>query len=77
VIENREDFLAKDNITVEGITEDYVWYQTKLLVQDMQSWQIRLEKLSKVMENRHSEHLIMIGKLELENYSLRKKVEAK
>ncbi len=77
MIENREDFLAKDNITVEGITEDYVWYQTKLLVQDMQSWQIRLEKLSKVMENRHSEHLIMIGKLELENYSLRKKVEAK
>ena len=77
MIKNREDFLAKDNITVEGITEDYVWYQTKLLVQDMQSWQIRLEKLSKVMENRHSEHLIMIGKLELENYSLRKKVEAK
>ena len=65
-------FEIKEEHIVEGITEDYVWYHSKILLADMQAWQTKFEKIVKVMESRHSEHLEMIRKLLAENYALRK-----
>ena len=53
----------KDSYTVQGITEDYVWYQSKLLANKMNEWQMDFEKLVNVMENRHKEHLKIISNL--------------
>ena len=53
----------KDSYTVQGITEDYVWYQSKLLANRMNEWQMDFERLVNVMDNRHKEHLKIIGEL--------------
>ena len=53
----------KDSYTVQGITEDYVWYQSKLLANRMNEWQMDFERLVNVMENRHKEHLKIISNL--------------
>ena len=48
---------------VEGITEDYVWYQSKLLTNKMNEWQLDFDRVVSVMEARHKEHLKIIGDL--------------
>jgi hypothetical protein len=48
---------------VEGITADYVWYQSKLLTNKMNEWQLDFDKVVGVMEARHKEHLKIIGEL--------------
>ena len=53
----------KDSYTVQGITEDYVWYQSKLLANRINEWQMDFERLVNVMENRHKEHLKIISNL--------------
>lgn len=68
---------TKDNITVEGITEDYVWYNSKQLISGMQSWQNQFERMVNVMENRHAEHLKIIDKLIMENNVLKRKLSEK
>lgn len=67
----------KDNINVEGITEDYVWYNSKQLISGMQSWQHQFERMVKVMENRHAEHLRIIDSLIMENKVLKSKLKDK
>ena len=52
-----------DKITVEGITEDYVWYQARLLTERMSSWETQFTRLVNVMEARHKEHLRIIDNL--------------
>jgi hypothetical protein len=61
--ERTKSFEIKDNIYVEGISEDYVWYESKLLLNSMKNWQFKFEKIVSVMENRHKEHLAMIDDL--------------
>jgi len=63
----------EDRIYVDGITDDYVWYQSKLLIEKMKSWQFEFERVVQVMESRHNEHLEMIDKLMAQNYALRTK----
>lgn len=75
MMENREDFLAKDNINVEGITEDYIWYHSKQLINDMQSWQFKLEQVVRVMESRHKEHLHIIEDLLRQNKVLKARLK--
>lgn len=61
-----KDVFIKDMADVnrvEGITEDYVWYNSKLLTNKMNSWQTEFEKVVLVMEARHKEHLKIIGDL--------------
>lgn len=48
---------------VEGITADYVWYQSKLLTNKMNEWQLEFDRVVGVMEARHKEHLKIIGDL--------------
>jgi len=65
------DKFMKDNFIedmasvnrVEGITEDYVWYQSQILTNKMNQWQLEFDKVVGVMEARHKEHLKIIGDL--------------
>jgi hemerythrin-like domain-containing protein len=61
-----KDVFVKDIADVnrvEGITEEYVWYNSKLLINKMSSWQTEFEKVVMVMEARHKEHLKIIRDL--------------
>jgi hypothetical protein len=69
-----KEFEIKDNITIEGITPDFVSYNAKLLVRDMDSWKYKFERIVKVMEDRHEEHLKMISELLAENHALKRKL---
>jgi len=64
-----------DNVGTEGITDDFVWYETDRLLRDMSAWESRMKKLSSVMEARHKEHLKMISDLLDENTQLKKKAQ--
>ena len=68
---------TKDHITVEGINADYVWYHSELLKQKMQTWQTEFERVIKVMNARHGEHLIIIGDLMRQNAALKEKLKEK
>ena len=72
-----KEFVIKDSITVEGITADYVWYQAKILSGKMGQWDLDFQKLVKVMEDRHQEHLQMIQTLVMENKMLRSQLKEK
>jgi hypothetical protein len=77
------DKFMKDNFIedmasvnrVEGITEDYVWYQAKLLTNKMNQWQLEFDRVVGVMEARHKEHLKIIGNLLDEIKELKKEKE--
>ena len=72
-----KEFVIKDSITVEGITADYVWYQAKILSSKMAQWDLDFQKLVKVMEDRHQEHLHMIQSLMMENKMLKSQLKDK
>jgi hypothetical protein len=75
--EEARKFIVEDSITVEGITEDYVWYQAKLLTQKMSQWNTDFEKLVGVMESRHKEHLRMLDTAMHENRILKLRLKEK
>ena len=75
--EKTKSFEIKDNIYVEGISEDYVWYESKLLLDSMKNWQFKFEKIVSVMENRHKEHLAMIDDLINKNKTLKNRLKDK
>ena len=75
--EKPNDFEIKDNVTVDGITEDYVWYHAKLLTDKMSYWAHDFEKLVKVMESRHNEHLRMLDRAMEENRILKRQLKEK
>jgi hypothetical protein len=75
--EEFKQFEIKDSYIVEGITEDYVWYNAKLLKNKMQTWEFEFEKIVKVMESRHKEHLKIIEDLLRENNYLKHKAQEK
>ena len=55
--------IKYETYVTEGITEDYVWYKSKLLINKMNDWQTEFEKVVNVMEARHKEHLKIISNL--------------
>ena len=71
------DFEIKDNVMVDGITEDYVWYHAKLLQEKMTHWDFEFQKLVKVMESRHNEHLKMLDRAMEENRILKRQLKEK
>ena len=71
------DFEIKDNVMVDGITEDYVWYHAKLLQEKMTHWDLDFQKLVKVMESRHNEHLRMLDRAMEENRILKRQLKEK
>ena len=69
--EEPNKLMATDSVTVEGITDEYVWYHAKLLSDKMSQWDNDFQKLVKVMESRHKEHLEMVQTALHENRILR------
>ena len=67
----------KESYEVEGITEDFIWYNSKILKNKMSSWKYEFERIVNVMESRHKEHLEIISDLMRENNFLRSKVKQK
>lgn len=61
--EEVKEFIIKDSITVQGITEDFVWYNSEKLLMQMNSWAFDFKRIVNVMEARHNEHLKIIGDL--------------
>ena len=72
-----KEFVIKDSITVEGITADYVWYQSKILSAKMKQWSWDFEKLVKVMEDRHQDQLKMLQVVMDENRDLKRQLKEK
>jgi len=75
--EEIKEFFVKDSITVEGITDEYVWYHAKLLSDKMSAWDHDFQKLVTVMETRHKEHLNMVQNALNENRILRLQLKEK
>ena len=75
--ESLKQYEIKDNVMVDGITEDYVWYHAKLLQEKMTHWQLDFEKLVAVMESRHKEHLRMLNSAMEENRILKRQLKEK
>jgi hypothetical protein len=75
--EESKPFEIKDSLTVDGITEDYVWYHAKLLQEKMTHWDLDFQKLVKVMESRHNEHLRMLDRAMEENRILKRQLKEK
>jgi hypothetical protein len=75
--EELKEFIAKDSITVEGITNEYVWYHAKILSSKMSQWDNDFQQLVKVMEARHQEHLIMLQDALQENRILKRRLKEK
>ena len=66
----------QQNVTVEGITADYVWYNAKLLTDKMSFWEHDFQKLVRTMEARHNEHLRMINDLLQERVVLKREISS-
>ena len=75
--EGAKQFVIEESIAVEGITDEYVWYHAKLLSDKMSAWDNDFQKLVKVMEARHKEHLQMVQNALNENRILRLQLKAK
>ena len=75
--EGVKQFVIEESIAVEGITDEYVWYHAKLLSDKMSQWDHACQKLVKVMESRHNEHLQMVQTALHENRILRLQLKAK
>jgi hypothetical protein len=52
-----------ENKSTEGMTDDYGWYQARLLSNKMNGWGVDFDKLVSVMEARHKEQLKIIRDL--------------
>lgn len=72
-----KQYEIKDSVTVEGITNEYVWYHAKILSAKMSQWDNDFQKLVKVMEDRHQEHLRMLDDALQESRILRIRLKEK
>jgi hypothetical protein len=50
----------KESHMAEGITADYVWYESSMIRNSMQLSLARFDKVVSVMEARHKEHIKML-----------------
>ena len=75
--EGAKQFVIEESIAVEGITDEYVWYHAKILSAKMSAWDNDFQKLVKVMESRHKEHLQMVQNALHENRILRLQLKAR
>ena len=63
-----------EEIIVEGINKDYIWYKGSILRSRILSILTELEHIVKTVEERHEEQLLMINAVQAENSILRVKL---
>ena len=69
--------ITQQSVEVEGITAEYVWYHSKVLMSKMDTWKYEFERVVRVMEARRGENMSMIGSLLRENAALKAKLKEK
>ena len=73
--EELNQMQIKDNITTEGITADFVWYEASIIREALNSAfatnMHRFDKVVRVMEARHKEHIKMLQDLMDQNRALK------
>ena len=72
--EETQPFQIKESYTVEGITANFVWYESTIIREGLVTTMNRFEKVVSVMEARHKEHLKMLGDLLDENRTLKREL---
>jgi hypothetical protein len=63
-----------EEIIVEGINKDYIWYKGSILRTRILSILQDLDRIVKTVEERHEEQLLMIKVVQAENSILRVKL---
>ena len=63
-----------EEIIVEGINKDYIWYKGSILRSRILSILTELDHIVKTVEERHEEQLLMIKAVQAENSILRVKL---
>ena len=63
-----------EEIVIEGINKDYIWYKGSILRSRILSILEDLDRIVKTVEERHEEHLLMIKAVQAENSILRVKL---
>ena len=72
----KDDKMLQQDVIVEGITADYIWYNAKTLTDKMSGWGHEFQKIVNVMEARHKEHLHMIADLLQERAVLKRELSS-
>ena len=63
-----------EEIVIEGINKDYIWYKGSILRSRILSILTELDRIVKTVEERHEEQLLMIKAIQAENSILRVKL---
>ena len=63
-----------EEIIVEGINKDYIWYKGSILRSRILSILTELDRIVKTVEERHEEQLLMIKAIQAENSILHAKL---
>ena len=63
-----------EEIVIEGINKDYIWYKGSILRTRILSILEDLDRIVKTVEERHEEQLLMIKAVQAENSILRVKL---
>ena len=63
-----------EEIVIEGINKDYIWYKGSILRSRILSILEDLDRIVKTVEERHEEQLLMIKVVQAENSILRVKL---
>ena len=63
-----------EEIIVDGINKDYIWYKGSILRSRILSILTELDHIVKTVEERHEEQLLMIKAVQAENSILRVKL---
>jgi hypothetical protein len=71
------EFINKESFTTLGITRDFIWFESEILLREMRQWENRLTRLVKVMEERHKDQEKMIENIMSENRQLKKQLKDK
>jgi hypothetical protein len=68
--EELHPFHIKESHMAEGITADYVWYESSMIRNALESNLHRFDKVVSVMEARHKEHIKMLQDVMDQNRNL-------
>jgi len=66
--------MMNEEIVIEGINKDYIWYKGSILRTRILSILQDLDRIVKTVEERHEEQLLMIKVVQAENSILRVKL---
>lgn len=59
----KQGIEKEQSFTQLGITPDFIWFESEIMLRNMGQWESRFKHLVSVMEQRHKDHLQMIDGL--------------